>query len=131
PTLVLKDGAPVLSISVAGGDLQDQATLGLILDFVDFGMAPEQAVRAPRFATALHQDSFDPNRDRRATMGAPVLSINETVPAAVRQDLARRGHQVETKAAPIAVPVMIYVDAARGQLHAAGDPATGRHAAGL
>ncbi|MFP6873019.1 MAG: gamma-glutamyltransferase, partial [Verrucomicrobiales bacterium] len=36
PTLVLKDGRPILAISVAGGDLQDQATLNLLLDFIEF-----------------------------------------------------------------------------------------------
>ena len=42
PTLVLKDGAPILAISVAGGDLQDQATMNLLLDFVEFGMLPRK-----------------------------------------------------------------------------------------
>lgn len=37
PTLVLHAGQPVLAISVAGGDLQDQATLNLLLDFIEFG----------------------------------------------------------------------------------------------
>ena len=66
PTLVLKDGAPVLAISVAGGDLQDQAALNLLLDFVEFGMQPADAVVAPRFATDHHEDSFDPNPGTRA-----------------------------------------------------------------
>lgn len=131
PTLVLKDGRPVLSISVAGGDLQDQATLGLLLDHIEFGMLPEEAVRVPRFATSFHQDSFDPNPDRRATMGAQVLAIDDQVPSPVRDELAQRGHRIEARTAPIAVPVMVYIEPGTGTLHAAGDPATGRHAAGL
>src|SRR5262249_40259564 len=55
PTLVLKDGKPVMAISVAGGDLQDQETLNLLLNVIEFGMAPDAAVTAPRFATAHHQ----------------------------------------------------------------------------
>jgi len=31
PTIVMKDGKPFLAISVAGGDMQDQAALQLIL----------------------------------------------------------------------------------------------------
>ena len=131
PTLVLKDGRPILSISVAGGDLQDQAALGLLLDHIEFGTLPEAAVTAPRFATAFHQDSFDPNPHRRATMGAGLLTINDSVPADVRDELARRGHRVEAKSSPIATPVMLYIEPGTGTLHAAGDPATGRHAAGL
>ena len=68
PTLVLKDGRPILGISVAGGDLQDQTTLNLLLDFVEFGIMPEEAVTAPRFATAHHNDSFDPNPIREQTV---------------------------------------------------------------
>jgi gamma-glutamyltranspeptidase/glutathione hydrolase len=132
PTLVLKGGRPILAISVAGGDLQDQATLCLLLDFVEFGMMPEAAVTAPRFATAHHQDSFNPNPNRQAAFTvAGSLSISDRVDAGVQEELARRGHQVAVKAAPIATPVMLHVDPDCGMLSAAGDPAAGRHAARL
>lgn len=132
PTLVLKEGHPVLAISVAGGDLQDQATLGLLLDFIEFGMEPAEAVTVPRFATAHHQDSFDPNPVREQTfLKAGSLNISEQVDPAVRDELARRGHQVQPKDGPIATPVMLYADRANGLYYAAGDPAARRHAAGL
>jgi gamma-glutamyltranspeptidase/glutathione hydrolase len=132
PTLVLKDGAPVLAISVAGGDLQDQATMNLLLNFIEFDMHPEDAVTAPRFATAHHEDSFDPNPNREKTFKqAGSLTINDSVSETVRQELARRGHQVKAQASPIAVPVMLYVDHKSGMYYAAGDPAARRHAAGL
>lgn len=132
PTLVLKGGKPILSISVAGGDLQDQAALNLLLDFVEFGMLPEAAVTAPRFATDHHEDSFDPNPDREQTfIQAGSLTISDSVDQGVREELARRGHRVAAKSTPIAVPVMIYIDPESGTFHGAGDPATGRHAAGL
>jgi gamma-glutamyltranspeptidase / glutathione hydrolase len=132
PTLVLKNAKPILAISVAGGDLQDQATLNLLLDFIEFAMAPATAVRVPRFATANHEDSFDPNPNRAATFKeAGSLTISATVDATVQADLARRGHQVTAKDGPIATPVMLHIDPASGMLSAAGDPAAGRHAAGL
>jgi gamma-glutamyltranspeptidase/glutathione hydrolase len=132
PTLVLKDGRPVLAISVAGGDLQDQATLNLLLDFIEFDLTPEAAVTAPRFATSHHQDSFDPDPVReRAFIRAGSLTISASVDQRVRDELARRGHQVEVKDGPIASPVMLYADPASGIYYAAGDPAAGRHAAGL
>ena len=85
PTLVLKEGAPILAISVAGGDLQDQATMNLLLDFVEFDMLPEAAVKAPRFATAHHEDSFDPNPNRIETFGqAGSLTINDSVSESVQ-----------------------------------------------
>ncbi len=132
PTLVLKDGAPVLAISVAGGDLQDQATMNLLLNFIEFDMHPEDAVTAPRFATAHHEDSFDPNPNREKTFKqAGSLTISDSVSETVRQELTGRGHQVKAQALPIAVPVMLYVDHKSGMYYAAGDPAARRHAAGL
>ena len=132
PTLVLKDGKPVVAISVAGGDLQDQTTLNLLLNHIDFGMLPEQAVTAPRFNTFHHQDSFDPNPDRSATFqGAGRMRVNERIPEAIRKELTRRGHRVQTTKGPIANPIMIYIDHKNGVFHAAGDPKAGRHAAAL
>jgi gamma-glutamyltranspeptidase / glutathione hydrolase len=132
PTLVLQEGRPLLAISVAGGDLQDQTTLNLLLDFIEFGLQPAAAVTTPRFATTHHEDSFDPNPNRAQTfIQAGSLTINDAVNPDVRQDLARRGHQVTAQAAPIASPVMLWRDPQSGLLHAAGDPAAHRHAAGL
>jgi len=132
PTLVLREGAPILAISVAGGDLQDQATMNLLLDFVEFGMQPEVAVTAPRFATTHHEDSFDPNPNRVETFGqAGSLTINDSVSESVRQELAGRGHQLRTQGGAIAAPVMLYINKDNGTYYAAGDPAAGRHAAGL
>lgn len=132
PTLVLKDGVPVLAISVAGGDLQDQTTMNLLLNFIEFGLNPEEAVTTSRFATTHHQDSFDPNPNREQTFKqAGSLTINDTVSEKVREDLASRGHKVNAHSNPVAVPVMLYVDQDSGTYYAAGDPAARRHAAGL
>jgi gamma-glutamyltranspeptidase/glutathione hydrolase len=132
PTLVTKDGKPVLAISVAGGDLQDQTTLSVLLAHVEFGMLPERAVSAPRFSTAHQQNSFDPNPDRRAAfVAAGSLRLNTGVAEGVRAELSKRGHKVTTTSRPIAHPVMIHLDRRTGTIYAAGDPAAGRHAAAL
>ncbi|MDF1513534.1 MAG: gamma-glutamyltransferase [Anaerolineae bacterium] len=132
PTLVLKNQKPILAISVAGGDLQDQATLNLLLDFIEFGQMPEQAVTQPRFATSHHQDSFDPNPRRNETfIKAGSLTINDTLANTVQAELSSRGHDLEVKQGAIANPVMLYIDPVDGTFYAAGDPAARRHAAGL
>ena len=132
PTLVLKDGKPILAISVAGGDLQDQTALNLLLNFIEFDLLPQDAVTAPRFATAHHQDSFDPNPNRPQTFKkAGSLTINDCVDQTTRDELARRGHDVEAKETHIGTPVILYIDPASDTFYAAGDPAAGRHAAGL
>ena len=132
PTIVTKDGKPVIAISVAGGDLQDQTTLNVLLGRVDFGLSAAEAVTAPRFATAHHEGSFDPNPDRKAAFVAPGrLTVSDAVPDATRAALAARGHDVRTSSRPIAYPVMLIIDPATGVMHAAGDPAAKRHAAAI
>jgi gamma-glutamyltranspeptidase/glutathione hydrolase len=86
-THCLKDGKPVLAISVAGGDLQDQAAIQLILDYVEFGMLPERAVSEPRFATTHHTGSFGQDKPK---LGAVQVDIR--VDDSVRDELKRRGH---------------------------------------
>ncbi|MCK4490118.1 MAG: gamma-glutamyltransferase, partial [Anaerolineales bacterium] len=87
PTLVLKNDKPILAISVAGGDLQDQVTLNLLLDFIEFDLLPKNAVTAPRFATAHHEDSFDPNPDRVKTFKeAGSLTISENTSKSTQKE---------------------------------------------
>lgn len=132
PTLVTRGGKPVIAISVAGGDLQDQTTLNVLLNRIEFGMLPEAAVTVPRFSTAHQQNSFDPNPDREAAfVAAGSLRLNEEIPEEVRTALAERGHKVSTTSRAIAHPVMIFIDHESGVIHAAGDPKARRHAAAI
>ncbi len=132
PTLVLKDGKGVIAISVAGGDLQDQTTLNILLNHIEFGMMPDDAVTAPWFSTGQHQDSFNPDPQRQRTLGDPgSLNVNAAVSQRTLEELAARGHRVKTETRRIAAPVMLYFDHRSGLVHAAGDPNVGRHAAAL
>ena len=93
PTLLFRgtdnDNQPVMAISVAGGDQQDQAAIQVILNYVDFGMSPEEAFKAPRFSTEHFISSFGQDR---ASLGS--LSVPNTLPEAVQADLRARGHVV-------------------------------------
>jgi gamma-glutamyltranspeptidase/glutathione hydrolase len=120
PTLVLKDGKPVLAISVAGGDLQDQAAIQLILDYVEFGMLPEQAVSAPRFATAHHTGSFGQDKP---TLGSLVVNIK--MDEAVRDELKGRGHVLTTARGGIGGVNMLFLDPKSHVAYGAG-PAAGK-----
>jgi len=132
PTIVLKDGKPIVAISVAGGDLQDQTTLNCLLNHVEFGMMPADAVTAVRFSTGHQENSFDPNSIRAETLGTLAsLTVDEKMDRAVRDELAKRGHKITTTSRPIAYPIMIYVDPKTKMIHAAGDPKARRHAAAI
>jgi gamma-glutamyltranspeptidase/glutathione hydrolase len=132
PTLVLKNGKPVIAISVAGGDLQDQTTLICLLNLIEFGIMPKDSVRAPRFSTGHHEGSFNPNPDRRETLGRlGGLAVEDCISEEVIAELKKRGHKIRTFSGANSHPVMIYVDPETGIMYAAGDPRVGRHAAVL
>ena len=132
PTLVAKDAKPVAAISVAGGDLQDQTALNVLLNHIEFGLMPAEAVTAPRFSTDHMENSFDSDPDRaQAFMSPASLCLQAGIPEETQCRLAQRGHQMTTTCEPIAAPVMLSIDHDTGMVHAAGDPAAGRHAAAI
>lgn len=90
PTIVLKDNKPFLAMSTPGGDNQDQAMLQVLLNIIDFGMAPQEAVEAPRFQTEHFYSSFAthefvPGRTR----------IERRIPKNVLDLLSEKGHIVQ------------------------------------
>ncbi len=132
PTLVLKDGKPVIAVSVAGGDLQDQTTLVCLLNLIEFGIMPKDSVRAPRFSTGHYEDTFNPDPDRRETIDRlGGLEVEDCVSEEVIAELKKRGHKLTTFSGANSHPVMLYVDPETGMMYAAGDPRVGRHAAVL
>lgn len=130
PTLVLKDGLPLMAISVAGGDLQDQTTLNCLLNVIEFGMDPKEAVSCARFSTRHHENSFNPDR-KREIYGLGHVTLQDTIREPTVRNLSERGHRVVEAAGAIAAPVMLLIDRESNLLHAAGDPRAGRHAAVL
>jgi gamma-glutamyltranspeptidase/glutathione hydrolase len=124
PTIVLKQDRPVIAVSVAGGDNQDQVTLQLLLDVIDFAMTPAEAVTAPRFLTAHFLGSF-----LQAPPKLGSLNLNPDVGEAVIADLQSRGHRVTLQKGPLATPVLLRIDTTSGRIEAAGDPKARRHAA--
>jgi gamma-glutamyltranspeptidase/glutathione hydrolase len=105
PALVLKEGKPVVAISVAGGDLQDQAGLQLILDFIEFSMHSATAVSTPRFATAHHISSFGQEGPKLGS-----LQVNRDVPEETLKELEHRGHKVQLTSGEIGGAAMIWCD---------------------
>ncbi len=81
PTIVLKDGAPVLTLGGSGGPTIVTATLQVLLNVLDFHLDPERAIRSPR----IHHQYY------------PVTVLMEqAMPAADREALAAMGFQVKT-----------------------------------
>ena len=125
PTLVMKDGKPVLVLSTPGGDNQDQTLLQVLLNVIEFDMNVQEAVEAPRFQTLHLVSSFD---DHRFNPG--ILKIEDRVGQTVMKDLQVRGHKVESVAAwaNASAPTIIRFYADRKVIEAGADPRRGRYA---
>jgi gamma-glutamyltranspeptidase/glutathione hydrolase len=109
-----------MAISVAGGDMQDQAAIQVILNTVEFGMSPEEAFKAPRFSTTHFISSFG---QERADKGS--LSLPKTLPEAVQTDLRARGHVVTIGREGVGGVALIGIDPKTKQATAVG-PAAGK-----
>jgi len=118
PTLLFHDNHPVMAISVAGGDQQDQAAIQVILNYVEFGMSPEEAFKAPRFSTTHFISSFGQDR---ASLGS--LSVPNTLPEGVQADLKSRGHVLSASRGGVGGVALVGIDPKTKRATAVG-PAT-------
>jgi len=123
PTLVLKEGKPVLAVSVAGGDGQDQTALQAVLNQIDFDLPAAESMKAVRFGTKHHVGSF-----RQAPPDLGSLLIHPDADPATVAALEKMGHKIDQSSRALWAPCVIRIDPT-GQLEAAGDSKAGRHAA--
>jgi gamma-glutamyltranspeptidase/glutathione hydrolase len=125
PTLVLKDTRPVMVLSTPGGDNQDQALLQVLLNVIEFGMNPQEAVEAPRFDTQHYVSSFDNHE-----FLAGVLNIEARISPDTIQQLKLRGHKitVQTDWGTGSSPTVITYESKSGVISGGADPRRGRYA---
>jgi len=105
PTIVLKDGKPVLAVGAAGGPTIISQTVLAIIRTIDFGMTPKAALAAPRFH---HQ--WRPNE----------LRVEQSIPNSVAKELEKRGHKV-VRVTSMGVSQAVRVSA-KGGFDGASDP---------
>ena len=120
PTLVMRDGKPFLAISVAGGDMQDQAALQIILNVIDFEMDINQALSSARFSTQHFIGSFGQDPPKLGN-----LRLHKSISEKVREDLIERGHKVEVIPYNIGGIAMLYIDPDSRMVYGAGSAAKG------
>ncbi|MCX6207334.1 MAG: gamma-glutamyltransferase [Bacteroidetes bacterium] len=94
PSLALKDGKPLISFGVQGGDTQDQNLLQFFLNMVEFNMTVQEATEAPNFNTNQLWLSLGGTKmnDRKPKAGNILLS-NSTKPA-VSDALKKMGYKI-------------------------------------
>lgn len=77
PTIVFRDGRPVLTLGAPGGAWIGIAILQVLVNVLDFGMGMQEAVQAPRFAAT-----------------GPAIDISNRIPRAVERALVAGGEVV-------------------------------------
>src|SRR5690606_22216211 len=92
PGFLSKDGKPVMSFGVMGGDMQPQGHLQTVIRMIDYDQQPQAACCAPRWKV---------NRDF-------TVDLETTVPGAVADGLRQLGHQLHSVDDP-------YMDFGAGQ----------------
>ena len=107
-----------IAFGTQGGDQQDQWTLQFFLNVADFGMNLQEAIEAPRYSCMHTPSSFYPHD------AAPgLVRLESRIDERVREELAARGHKVETRPPWCDGNVLaVALDGARGQLAAGADP---------
>ena len=125
PTLVLKGGEPFMVLSTPGGDNQDQALLQVLLNIIEFGMNPQEAVEAPRFDTQHYVSSFD---DHEFLPGS--LNVESRVNLKTIQELSDKGHKVKVQGewGTLSAPTVVIYDPKNGVASAGADPRRSRYA---
>jgi gamma-glutamyltranspeptidase/glutathione hydrolase len=106
PTILFRDGKPVLNIGAPGGTRIITALAQVIVNIVEFGMTPQEAILAPRF-------------DCQANRITTQIRIPESVCAEVR-----KRHPIERTAlghGGFALVHAIGVDPATGALQGGAD----------
>ena len=109
PTLITRDDRPLLAVGAPGGRKIMSAVTQAIVNVIDFGDGPQDAVNRPR----VHDEGEG-------------LLVDSRIPQEVRDGLAALGHQVEVKeetlmSAWFARPNAILVDPKTGKLRGGVD----------
>ncbi|HEX6075721.1 MAG TPA: gamma-glutamyltransferase [Micromonosporaceae bacterium] len=118
PTLVLRDGVPVLACGSPGGDQQDQWQLLFLLRHLAGGLDPQAAIDAPNVHTTSLPSSFYPRQ-----MEPGGLVVEDRIGPEVIARLSRLGHRVQVSE-PWSLGRMCVVarDPETGVLSAAANP---------
>jgi len=104
PTVVLRDGRPVLALGGSGGMTISTNVTQLLLGHLVFEKSPEELLKQPRFfVTTRH----------------PTLYLEKAASPDLSADLVRRGEIVESTSFATGVQI---VSGAPGSLEAAADP---------
>ncbi len=105
PAMLMKDGRAQMPFGVMGGNYQATGHAHVLTQMLDRGLDPQAALETPR---SFWSDG--------------VLGLERTVPRAVAEDLAGRGHRVGYAERPFGGGQAIWIDRDKGTLIGGSDP---------
>jgi gamma-glutamyltranspeptidase / glutathione hydrolase len=110
PAVAGVEGRPVFAVGASGGRRIIDAVLQLVLNHMEFRMDAQAAIDSPRIDAS-----------------SPEVIVDDRIPAAVRDELGRRGHRIavaEETMAPrfFASPVAVARDPSTGTMTGGADP---------
>ncbi len=120
PALALSEGKLIMPFGSPGGDVQTQAMAQAFLNIFVFGMDPQSAVEAPRFASYSFPSSFEPHEVRPGR-----LCVEGSIDAGAGETLAALGHRIKWwpkrtwRAGSVCA---ILAEPGNGVMHGAADP---------
>lgn len=115
PTIVLKDGQPILTVGSPGGPTIINSIYQTILNVLEYDMELKQAIEEPRIYTSQY----------------PTIRWEEGIAKEVQQALEAKGHQFESSPRPIGNVQAIRIDPNTGLYHGAADSTREGMAIGL
>ena len=120
-----KAGQATMTIGCPGGDNQSQANVQLILNVLLFGMDPQQAVEAPRFASQSVTNSFYPH-----VYFPGRLDLEGGIPESTAEKLRALGHKISRVADCGLGATVARRDSETGVLSTGADPRRACYALG-
>nr|WP_240512064.1 gamma-glutamyltransferase [Paludifilum halophilum] len=105
PTIVLKDGDPVMTVGSPGGSTIIASVAQTILHVLEYDLPLKQAIEEPRIYTKTY----------------PSIRWEEGIPADVRDQLEAMGHRFQNNPRDIGNVNAIWIDPDTGRYHGAGD----------
>lgn len=106
PTILLKDGKPMLVLGAPGGTTITMGVLQTILNVVDFGMSAQEAVSAPRFCAT-----------------SDTIEVTNRILRSTERELQVDGYPTMRYAVSYAMPIVHAIRIVDGKLDGGADPA--------
>ncbi len=116
PAFITKDGAPLMSFGVMGGDFQPQGHAQIVMNIVDYGMNVQEAGDAPRWD---HSGGSSPVTGPSSDKGE--VHVESGIPYETVRGLMGRGHKVGFERGIYGGYQAIYRDPRTGFYHGASE----------